>query len=122
MTNKLIRDYALISFSLAVGMTVFLWWRIGLDLVAAWLVAVNLTAFLIFGADKTLVDGRRPRVPKVVLLGTIILFGSLGAWFGMLVLQHKLAAEYFRQKFWLLVILQILVVLLYYFIIKPMIV
>ena len=60
-----------------------------------YLAAVNLAAFILFGADKRrAVTGRR-RVPIVTLLGLAFLGGSLGALAGMYLFRHKTNKNYF---------------------------
>lgn len=112
-------NFALISLLMAVVMTAFLWWRIGLDPITAWLIAINLTAFLVYGADKNLAETRRRRVPEKVLLALALLFGSLGAWLGMQVFRHKTAKRGFQARFWAVVAVQVLLVAAYYALILP---
>jgi uncharacterized membrane protein YsdA (DUF1294 family) len=119
MKNSPFRSFVLISLSLAVVMTIFFWWSIGLELFLAWLIAINTTAFLVYGADKSLAESHRTRVPEKVLLLLAMLFGSLGAWFGMKVFHHKTAKGSFQARYWTVVLVQILIVALYFIVIRP---
>jgi uncharacterized membrane protein YsdA (DUF1294 family) len=118
MNRNPIYNFTLISLGLAIALTIFLWWRIGLELFIAWLVAINITAFLVYGADKTLAEGRRTRVPEKVLLLLALLFGSLGAWIGMQVFRHKTSKQSFQVRFWIMVAAQIVLVILYFAVLR----
>ena len=62
----------------------------------AYLFAINLAAFLAFGADKRRAKRRQWRVPEKTLLLLALLGGSLGAVCGMCVFHHKTKHWYFR--------------------------
>jgi len=73
---------------------------------AAWLLSWSLVALLLYAFDKLQAQrGRRVlRVPEVVLLGTAVLGGFLGAWIGLLLLRHKTR----HQVFWTVLIVSTL--------------
>jgi uncharacterized membrane protein YsdA (DUF1294 family) len=75
-------------------------------------------AFLTFGYDKSIAGSRRRRVPERVLLWLALILGSLGAWLGMQVFHHKTLKESFRRRFWLVVIIQFIVIILYYWLVR----
>lgn len=79
----------------------------------AWILAANVVAFLAFGYDKAIAATKTPRVPERVLLLLALLGGTLGAWAGMEVFHHKTAKLSFRGPFWLVVILQFILLLAY---------
>ena len=62
----------------------------------AYLLAINLAAFLTFGADKRRARRHRWRVPEKTLFALAILGGSLGAVCGMCAFHHKTQHWYFR--------------------------
>lgn len=113
-------NFAAISFLMAAALTAFFWWRIGLDPVASWLVAINLTALIVYGADKNLAENRRPRVPEKLLMLLALLFGSLGAWLGMQIFRHKTSKRGFQIRFWIVVVIQVLLVVFYYAYVLPL--
>lgn len=119
MRSSPVLSFSLISFGIAAAITLVFWLRFGLEPFTSWLVAINLTAFMVYGADKTMAEGRRVRVPEKVLLLLALLFGSLGAWLGMQFFRHKTAKQSFKIQFWLAVFLQAALVLLYYLVIRP---
>ncbi len=66
------------------------------DLLALWLLGVNLAAFALMGWDKRRArrDGRR--VPERTLFLTALLGGSPGAILGMQLFRHKTKHWYFK--------------------------
>ncbi len=52
-------------------------------------VAVNLTAFILFGVDKRRARRHMRRIPESTLMGVSALGGALGALLGMRVFHHK---------------------------------
>src|SRR5271170_7596905 len=66
---------------------------------AAWLTAVNLTAFAYYGYDKARSRSRNSRVPEVVLHGLVLFGGTLGAYLGMALFRHKTIKTSFRLVF-----------------------
>jgi uncharacterized membrane protein YsdA (DUF1294 family) len=83
------------------------------DIFVAWVFATNVAAFLAFGYDKAIAGTRTPRVPERVLLLLALLGGTPGAWAGMEVFRHKTAKMSFRGSFWLVVLLQFILLLAY---------
>ena len=61
---------------------------------AAWyLPGINALALLLFGLDKGFARRRQWRIPEATLLLVSALFGSLGAYLGMLLFRHKTNAK-----------------------------
>jgi uncharacterized membrane protein YsdA (DUF1294 family) len=81
----------------------FTWYH----LLAAWLLAANLTTFAYYGYDKARARSRVSRVPEVVLHGLALAGGTLGAWLGMVVFRHKTIKPTFRLLFLVIVVLQV---------------
>jgi uncharacterized membrane protein YsdA (DUF1294 family) len=76
-------------------------------LLAAWLVAINLTTFGYYGYDKARASAGRRRVPEVVLHGLVLLGGTLGGYAAMRLFRHKTVKGSFRLVFWFIVVLQV---------------
>jgi uncharacterized membrane protein YsdA (DUF1294 family) len=74
---------------------------------AAWLCAVNLTAFGYYAFDKYRARTAGRRVPEIVLHGLALGGGSGGAWLAMRWFRHKTIKGSFRLAFWLIVTLQL---------------
>ena len=59
------------------------------SVVSAYLVFVNVIAFLVYGVDKLKARKGRWRIPETTLLLLAIVGGSIGAWLGMKAWHHK---------------------------------
>ena len=79
-----------------------LWQLLGL-----YLLAVNVAAFLLMGADKGQARRGAWRVPERTLFLPVLLGGALGGVLGMQAFRHKTRHWYFRWGFPLLAALQI---------------
>lgn len=79
----------------------------------AWLIAVSAVAFLVYGYDKSISGTDRMRVPESVLLLLAFIGGTPGALAGMQVFRHKTAKQSFQQQFWLTVLLQMILAVVY---------
>ena len=55
----------------------------------AWLAAVNVTTFAMFGVDKASAKANGPRIPEIVLHAFTLLGGFLGQLAGRLLFHHK---------------------------------
>ncbi len=89
------------------------------DVVFAWLIAINIVAFLTLGYDKAIAPTRATRVPEAILLALTALGGSIGAVIGRLLFRHKTQKATFQPAFWLCVILSIVLAAVYYTVICP---
>jgi uncharacterized membrane protein YsdA (DUF1294 family) len=78
--------------------------------VAAWLISVNVIAVGYYAYDKHRACGGGRRVPEMVLHGLALAGGSPGAWLAMRLFRHKTIKGSFRLAFWLIVVVQLLLV------------
>ena len=76
-----------------------------------YLIAVNVVAFILYGADKQKARKKKWRISEKALLGIAVIGGSPGAILGMFVFHHKTKNWYFRYGLPLILVIQILVVL-----------
>ena len=83
-------------------MTDKLWQALGL-----YLLAVNLAAFALMGADKRKARRGAWRIPERTLFLPALLGGALGGVLGMRTFHHKTRHWYFRWGFPLLLALQL---------------
>ena len=60
-----------------------------------YLAAVNVIAFVVYGADKRRAKKERRRVPEKTLFLLAFIGGSVGAWAGMYTFRHKTRHWYF---------------------------
>ena len=112
--------YGLVTFGLTIVLAAVLWLGVRLDVVLSWLMAITLVTFLTYGYDKAIAGSERTRVPEKVLRALALAGGTIGALVGMRIFRHKTAKGSFRAKFGLVIIAQILVLVVYYVLIKPL--
>jgi uncharacterized membrane protein YsdA (DUF1294 family) len=103
-----------LTLALTVGLLFLFRVRMSLDhwyvLLGCWLVAINVVTFGYYAFDKARSKVSRSRVPEVVLHGLALAGGTLGAYLGMLQFRHKTIKGPFRIVFWLIAVLQVLLV------------
>ena len=75
-----------------------------------YIVAVNIIAFAVYGADKYFAKKRMWRVPESTLMLLATLGGSVGALCGMYVFRHKTQHKLFTVGVPLIMTLQIVLV------------
>ena len=73
-----------------------------------YLIAVNLIAFILYGADKKRAKKREWRISEKTLIGIAVIGGSVGAILGMHVFHHKTRHWYFRYGLPVILIIQLL--------------
>ena len=54
-----------------------------------YLLAVNILAFVLVGIDKQKARRNAWRIPEKVLMGAVVIGGSIGALLGMSIFHHK---------------------------------
>lgn len=79
-----------------------------LELMAGYLLMVNLFAFILMGLDKRRAQRDKWRISEKTLLLPAVLGGSLGAIAGMRLFHHKTKHWYFRYGLPALLAVQIL--------------
>jgi len=110
--NRPTRVFGLLGLAMA-GAAGFAAWRIGLEPLWAYLLAVSVATFVLFGLDKGRARRSRGRIPEAVLHLAAAIGGSAGALAGMLVFRHKTRKTRFQAVFWLIVAAQIAAIALY---------
>ncbi len=85
--------------------------------IIAWLVAINLSAVIIYRIDKSAAQAERLRVPEAILLLLEAVGGTIGAWFAMWMMRprHKTQSGGFLIWFFAILALQILGVAGFFF-------
>ena len=83
-----------------------------IELIAYYLIAINVLAFIAYGIDKWKAKLSRWRIPETTLLGLAVIGGSIGAWLGMKVWHHKTMHKKFKYGIPLILVVQIVIVLL----------
>jgi uncharacterized membrane protein YsdA (DUF1294 family) len=111
--------YTLVPVGLAIAAAIALGLGLHLDALVSWLIGINVVTFLTYGYDKRIAGSHRTRVPEKVLLLLAFIGGTIGALLGMYLFHHKTAKASFQHKFWLVVLAQIAVAVLYFVWLKP---
>lgn len=71
---------------------------------------LNAMAFVLMGYDKHLAKAQKQRIPERNLLGFVFIGGTVGSGLAMLVFRHKTAKKSYLLKFWLIAIVQVLMI------------
>lgn len=73
----------------------------------AYIIAINMATFLLYGYDKFISSGDRLRVPELNLQALSILGGSPAALLAQKLFRHKTIKNSFQLVYWAIVIIQI---------------
>ena len=107
--------YAIIAFVIAIVLTLLLAFGASLDPLLSWLISITLVTFAMFGFDKAMAKANKARVPESILLALTFSGGTVGALLGRYMFNHKTSKKSFRAKFWVVVVIQILIIIAYYY-------
>lgn len=85
--------------------------------IVAWMVAISLSAIIIYRVDKSAAQAGGLRVPEVILLLLEAVGGTIGAGFAMWMIRprHKTQSGGFLLWFFAILVIQILGVAAFYF-------
>lgn len=75
--------------------------------IAAYLLAINAVAFIVYGIDKYKAKKAKWRISEATLLLLAVLGGSVGAWMGMKVWHHKTMHKKFKYGIPAILLIQI---------------
>jgi uncharacterized membrane protein YsdA (DUF1294 family)/cold shock CspA family protein len=75
--------------------------------VVLWIAALSVSAFCIYGFDKSQAQRGGTRVPEAILHLLSLLGGSPGAFVAMRVFHHKTSKRSFQAVFWIIVAIQV---------------
>lgn len=98
--------YAAAAFGAAAALAAALAAAWQWHILVAWLAAITLVTFLMYGFDKAIARSTLTRVPERVLLALALAGGTVGALIAMPVFRHKTIKRAFRLRFWLVVAAQ----------------
>jgi uncharacterized membrane protein YsdA (DUF1294 family)/cold shock CspA family protein len=92
--------------SLVITLGIFAYATQHLQTLLAYLVAINITTFLLYGYDKFISKGERLRVPELNLQALALLGGSPAALLAQKFFRHKTIKESFQIVYWIIVAIQ----------------
>ena len=75
--------------------------------IAAYLLAINAVAFIVYGIDKYKARKAKWRISEATLLSLAVIGGSIGAWTGMRVWRHKTMHKKFKYGIPAILLMQI---------------
>ena len=78
-----------------------------MNIILGYLLAVNITSFLLYGIDKYKAKKSKWRISEATLLLMAVIGGSIGAWAGMRLWHHKTMHKKFKYGIPLIIIMQI---------------
>ena len=78
-----------------------------MNITLAYLLAINIATFLVYGIDKLKAKRAKWRIPEATLLLLAAAGGCIGAWLGMKVWHHKTLHMKFRYGVPIILLLQI---------------
>ena len=81
-----------------------------MNIILGYLLAVNITSFLLYGIDKYKAKKGRWRISEATLLTMAAIGGSIGAWAGMRLWHHKTMHKKFKYGMPVIIIMQIALV------------
>lgn len=61
------------------------------------------------GYDKKLAQNNKSRISEKTLLTFVLIGGTIGSGLGMLTFRHKTSKTSFLMKYWVMVVIQILI-------------
>lgn len=104
------RAFFLTGFLLLAAGTLGLHFGLGWHWLWAYLVAVNVATIVLYGYDKQSSRSKWLRVPEKVLHGFAFLGGSPGAIAAQQLFRHKTQKRSFRVWFWVVLVLQVVLI------------
>ena len=78
-----------------------------MNIILGYLLAVNITSFLLYGIDKYKAKKGRWRISEATLLLMAVIGGSIGAWGGMRIWHHKTMHKKFKYGIPVIIIFQV---------------
>ena len=104
--------YGIAAFIIII-MTMFFLYKLGMHIIIAYIVSINLSTFLFYGYDKMIASSSILRVPEWILHGLSICGGSPAGLIAQKVFRHKTIKGSFQLAYWAIVIIQIIFLVLF---------
>lgn len=85
-----------------------------IEIIAVYLVAINILGFVLMGMDKWKAKSRKWRIPEASLFMVAILGGSVGSIIGIYTFRHKTKHKKFTIGMPIILVAQIILVIWLY--------
>ena len=85
-----------------------------MNILFCYFLILNGIAFTLIAYDKHLAKAQKQRISEKTLLSFVFIGGTIGSGIGMMVFRHKTVKTSYLLKFWLIVIVQVMIVWLYF--------
>lgn len=82
-----------------------------LSLIISYLISINLVIFLFYGFDKFIAGSESVRIPELVLHSLALAGGSPAGLLAQKIFRHKTIKTSFQIIYWVIVILQIILII-----------
>lgn len=84
-----------------------------MDVLFYYFLILNGIAFSLTAYDKHLAKAQKQRIPERTLLSFVFFGGTIGSGLAMLIFRHKTSKKSYLLKFWVIVIVQVLIAWFY---------
>ncbi len=84
---------------------------ISLSIIISYFISINLVTFLYYGFDKMIAGSESVRIPELVLHSLALAGGSPAGLLAQKLFRHKTIKTSFQITYWVIVILQIILIL-----------
>ncbi len=99
--------FGVLSALIAIGVFSYLYFYETIQPIFSYLLAINITTFLLYGYDKLISAGEKVRVPEWNLHALAILGGSPAGLSAQKLFRHKTLKGSFQLVYWLIVLVQV---------------
>jgi len=99
--------FGVISAIITIGIFAYLYKYEPIKPILSYLIAINITTFLLYGYDKLISSGEALRIPEWNLHALAILGGSPAGLASQKFFRHKTVKGSFQLVYWLIVVVQV---------------
>ena len=107
------KRFAILAVTLIAGLSCLLSYLIGMNLLYACLICINLITLLLYGYDKYQARNNGFRIPEMGLHLLALIGGSPGALLGQIFFRHKTRKLKFLLVFLIIVGLQVIMIVVW---------
>ena len=104
------KHFSIIAIILTAALSALLLYLTKLNILYSYLISLNTITFLTYGYDKHQSKKIGMRIPEMVLHLLTLIGGTLGSLLGQLIFRHKIKKMKFIIVFWVIVIVQVIVI------------